>query len=85
MATFKCMQEDRVVNNTLCPGAKPTTVRICKTCENGCNPDGSCVAKCHQKEICNFISNSTLNEHEIQKLLCMYECCKCNNSSNLKF
>ena len=78
------MQEDRVVNNTLCPGAKPTTVRICNTCENGCNPDGSCVANCQEKEICNFISNSNLNEDEIQKLLCMYECCKCNNSLNLK-
>ena len=78
MATLKCIQEDRVVNNTLCPAVKPSKVAICNTCENGCNPDGSCVAKCHQEEICNFIPDSHFNENEKEKLLCMFKCCKCN-------
>ena len=82
MATLKCIQEDKVVNDTLCPTVKPTKVARCNTCENGCNPDGSCVTKCYQQEICNYITDANFNEHEIQILLCLYKCCECNNSSN---
>ena len=80
MATLKCVQEDRVVNDALCPVNKPAIIRKCNTCENGCNPDGSCVPKYHQnEEICNFITYLKLAEHIKQILFCKLKCCECNN------
>ena len=69
------MKEDEVVDDEFCPVVKPGIIMRCKTCENGCNPDGSCIGiVCEQKPICNVLNP---NNPSIQSLLCQLECCNC--------
>ena len=80
-ATLECVEEDKVVEDALCPVDKPNILINCNDTCDKCNPDGSCKLKpeCRDDSFCDALDK--MPEAVRKKYLCASNCCKCTQIS----